>query len=105
MSDRVLENRRYDNHREHLQRYVVRRRIDLLETIIPFFREYPMLSSKQRDFEKFARCVELIATASHLTVDGLIEIAHITEGMNRRKPRHDLIRILRGHTPDVRDTG
>ena len=101
----VLENRRYDNHREHLHRYVVRRRIDLLETIIPFFRQYPMLSSKQKDFEKFAHCLELISTGSHLTVDGLIEIAQVTEAMNRRKPRHDLIRILRGHTPDIRDTG
>jgi hypothetical protein len=25
--------------------------------------------------------------------------------MNRRKPRHELIRILRGHTPDIRDIG
>jgi phosphohistidine phosphatase SixA len=41
----------------------------------------------------------------HLTVDGLIEIARIAETMNRKKPRHDLIRILRGHTPDVQDTG
>src|SRR5204862_3532616 len=101
----VLKNKRYDNHREHLYRYVVRRRIDLLETIIPFFRQYPMLSSKQQDFEKFARCLELIAAGHHLAVDGLVEIAHITEAMNRQKSRHDLIRILRGHTPDNRDTG
>ena len=101
----VLENKRYDNHREHLHRYVVRRRVDLLETIIPFFRQYPMLSSKQQDFENFVRCVELIAAGRHLVVDGLVEIAQITEEMNRRKPRHDLIRILRGHTPDIRDTG
>ena len=101
----VLENKRFDNHREHLHRYVVRRRVDLLETIIPFFREYSMLTSKQQDFEKFARCVELIAAGRHLVVDGLVEIAQITEEMNRRKSRHDLIRILRGHTPDIRDTG
>ena len=30
----VIPNRRYDNHREHMYRYTVRRRIDLLETII-----------------------------------------------------------------------
>ena len=101
----VLENKRYDNHREHLHRYVVRRRIDLLETVIPFFRQYSMLTSKQQDFEKFARCVELIAAGRHLQVDGLVEIARITEAMNRQKSRHDLIRILRGHTPDIRDTG
>jgi LAGLIDADG endonuclease len=60
----VLANKRYDNHREHLYRYVVRRRADLISTIIPFFRSCPMHSSKQRNFEKFAKCVELISSRS-----------------------------------------
>ncbi len=101
----VISNRRYDNHREHMLRYVVRRRQDLLETVIPFFRQHPMRSPKQQNFEKFARCVELVSAGRHLSVDGLIEIAEIAQTMNRKKPRHDLIRILRGHTPDVRDIG
>jgi hypothetical protein len=58
----VISNRRYDNHREDMRRYVVRRRSDLLETIIPFFRKHPMRSPKQQNFEKFARCVELISS-------------------------------------------
>lgn len=33
----VLLNKRYDNHKEHLYRYVVRSRKELLEVIIPFF--------------------------------------------------------------------
>ena len=97
----VLANRRYDNHREHLYRFVVRRRVDLLERIIPFFQEHPMRTSKQQNFEKFARCVELIAHGRHLSRSGLIEIAEITETMNHRKSRHQLIRILRDHTPDT----
>jgi len=101
----VVANKRADNHREHLFRYVVRKRSDLLETVIPFFERFPMLSSKQRDFEKFAQCVHLISAGRHLTRDGLIEIAEITQTMNRRKSRQDLIRILRDHTPDVLDTG
>src|SRR5438067_3428085 len=103
----VIANRRYDNHREHLFRYVVRGRAELLSgraellsVVIPFFRRHPMRSSKQQNFEKFARCVELIASDRHLSPDGLIEIAEIAQTMNRKKPRHDLIRILRGHTPD-----
>jgi hypothetical protein len=101
----VLSNTRYDNHREHLYRYVVRRRSDLLETVIPFFQEHPLRTAKQQNFEKFARCVELIAAGRHLDVGGLIEIAEIAQTMNRRKPRHDLIRILRDHTPNIQDTG
>jgi hypothetical protein len=102
---KVVPNRRYDNHREHLYRFVVRRRVDLLGTVIPFFRRHPMRTSKQQNFEKFARCVQLVADGRHLTPDGLIEIAEIAQTMNRRKPRHDLIRILRGHTPSIQDTG
>src|SRR2546422_7555062 len=33
----VLANRRHDNHREHLLRYAVRRRADLINAIIPVF--------------------------------------------------------------------
>jgi LAGLIDADG DNA endonuclease family protein len=102
---RIGINRRYDNHREHLYRYYVQRRDDLLETIIPFFRAYPLRTAKRDDFAKFAHCVELISSGHHLTVDGLVEIAKVVETMNRRKPRHELIRILRGHTPDIRDIG
>jgi LAGLIDADG endonuclease len=101
----LVPNRRSDDHREHLYRYVVRRRTDLVERIIPFFEEHPLRTAKQENFMKFARCVRLIADGRHRTFDGLIEIAEIAETMNRRKPRTDLIRILRDHTPDIRDTG
>lgn len=101
----VVINRRYDNHKEHLYRYVVRRRKDLLEVIIPFFQQNPLHTSKQQDFEKFVQCVELIRDGFHLTRKGLIEIAEITQTMNRQKSRHKLISILRDHTPDVQDIG
>ena len=101
----VIANRRNDNHREHLYRYVVRRREDLLETVIPFFQQYPLRTSKQQNFEKFVVVVEMIAAGRHLRAEGLVQIAEIAETMNRRKPRHELIRILRDHTPETLDTG
>jgi LAGLIDADG endonuclease len=101
----VIVNRRYHNHREDLYRYVVRRRADLIGTIIPFFRRHPLRSSKRRNFEKFAECVEMIDAGCHLSQEGLVAIARIVETMNRQKPRSDLIRILRGHTPNIPDTG
>ena len=101
----LLPNKRYDNHREDLCRYGVRRRSDLLEVVIPFFRRYPLRTAKRSDFEKFASCVELIAEGRHLTSDGLIEIVSIMQTMNRLKPRHDEIRILRDHTSDIRASG
>src|SRR3954468_1289000 len=101
----VIANRRYDNHREHLYRYVVRKRSELLGTVIPFFRRYPMHTSKQENFEKFAYCVALIDGGRHLEPEGLVEIAEVAQTMNRRKPRSELIGILRGHTPNIRDSG
>lgn len=98
-------NRRHDNHKEHLYRYTVTRRADLLEVVIPFFAQHPLRTSKRDDFKGFVRCMELCRTGRHLTTNGLIEIARITETMNHRKPRTELIRILRGHTPDTLDTG
>ena len=101
----LLQNRRYDNHTEHLYRYGVRRRRDLIETIIPFFVAHPLHSSKRCDFEKFARCMEMIDAGHHRTREGLADLAEIAQTMNRRKPRTELIRILRDHTPEVQDTG
>jgi hypothetical protein len=101
----VSINRRHDNHKEDLYRYTVSRRDDLNRVIVPFFRRHPLRSSKQSDFEKFSDCLEIISSNRHLTAAGLIEIAEITQTMNHRKPRHELIRILRGHTPNTLDTG
>jgi hypothetical protein len=102
---RLHRNRRHDTHREDLVQYVVDRRSDLLETIIPFFEENALRTTKRLDFEKFARCVRLMAADAHRTPEGLIAIAEIAETMNHRKSRQELIRILRGHTPSIRDTG
>ena len=95
----VYINTRYDNHREHLYRYVVRARKDLLETIIPFFVEYPLRTSKRQDFEKFVECMEMIKVGHHLNHGGLADILEISQTMNCQKSREDLIRILRDYTP------
>jgi hypothetical protein len=102
---RLYENRRHDNHREHLMQYHVTRRGDLLNVIIPFFQEHPLRSSKHKDFVAFTRCMEIVRTRQHLSPDGLIRIAELAETMNHQKSRQDLIRILRGHTPNTLDTG
>ena len=91
----VLINRRYDNHKEHLYRYVVRRREDLVETIIPFFAQYSLRTAKKFDFLKFVECLRAIETNDHLTTGGLIKLVEIAETMNHCKSRTEIIRILR----------
>jgi hypothetical protein len=98
---RLYVNRRHDNHKEDLHQYCVSRRVDLLGTVIPFFQQHRLRTSKREDFERFTECMEIVASGRHLTREGLVEIAELAEQMNHRKPRADLIRILRGHTPDT----
>ena len=97
---RVGTNQRHDNHREDLSHYYVHRLSDLREIIIPFFEEHPLRTSKRDNFGKFAKVVCLMGLQRHLTVEGMAEIAAITETMNRRKPS-EFLRILRDHTPTI----
>jgi hypothetical protein len=100
---RLYCNCRRDNHKEDLYQFIVASRGDLLTTIIPFFRQYPLRTAKRFDFDKFARCMQMIAMNEHLTYRGLLEITEIIQTMNHCKPRSDLIRILRDYMPDTDD--
>ena len=95
----IYINRRHDNHKEDLFRYSVVRISDLLSVIIPFFEKNKLRTSKRQDFLHFARIVKLMSQGKHLTRDGVIQIALLSEKMNHKKSRADLIRILRDYTP------
>ncbi len=94
----IYVNKRYDNHKEHLYRYVVRKREDLLTVIIPFFETYSLHTLKKYDFENFAVCVRLMENNEHLKKEGLITIMKISESMNHKKKKTEIIRILRNQT-------
>lgn len=100
----LYKNNRYDNHRENLYRYVVRKREDLSRVIIPFFKQNQLRTIKKKNFELFARGVEAVEKGEHLTIDGLIDIVRISEQMNHKRDRSELIRILRNHTSDTQLT-
>ena len=95
---KVYGNRRNDNHREDLSRYVVQRFSDLRDIIVPFFQEHPLRTAKRENFAKFAEIIRLMELRKHLSVEGIIEIAEIAQTMNHRKPS-EVLGILRGHTP------
>jgi hypothetical protein len=82
---RIIENSRHDNHREPLLRYSVKRRADLVERIIPFFEDHPLMTAKRRDFTKFTAVVHSMERGEHLEPSGLERIARTTEKMNRRQ--------------------
>ncbi len=82
---RIYRNRRHDNHKEDLLCYNVYRREDLRGVIVPFFDANPLVTAKQEDFLKFKQVLEMMDRRLHL-LDGLREIALITQTMNHRKP-------------------
>lgn len=83
----IYLNKRYDNHHEHLMKYVVRNRGDLLTKIIPFFENHRLKTAKKKDFRIFARIVRMMDKKQHLTKKGLERIRNMVKKMNRRKFR------------------
>jgi hypothetical protein len=82
---RIHINRRHDNHKEPLYRFCVRAVADLRERIIPFFRENPLRTAKQRDFELFDSVLQHMRERKHLSLEGIKEIAAIAKQINRQK--------------------
>jgi hypothetical protein len=62
--------------------FVVRKRRDLLEHVLPFFERNPMLSTKRTDFEKFAFVVREIALGHHRTPAGFRRLLDVALSMN-----------------------
>jgi hypothetical protein len=62
--------------------FVVRRREDLLERVIPFFERQPLLSSKHEDFAKFAHSVRAMAVGHHRSASGFQELLAEALSMN-----------------------
>lgn len=62
------------------------RGIDNLKKIVDFFKKYPLNTSKQKDFEIFAKVIEIMNNKKHLSKEGINEIAKMISLMNR-KPR------------------
>ena len=62
--------------------YVVRRRSDLRERVIPFFIRNPLLSSKRETFEHFATIVEAMESGEHQTPFGFDRLVRIAFQMN-----------------------
>ena len=70
------------NHRM-CHRYEVFNRIELLQTIIPFFRKYPPVApSKRIDFDLFAIIVEMLARKEHATSNGFEKILKLKRQMH-----------------------
>lgn len=92
---RIYINRRNDNHKENLYRYVVRSISDLRNKIIPFFKNNQLKTAKINDFAKFCQIIEMMLEKKHLERKGFNKVGMIASMMNRKQSR-----ILNDYTPD-----
>lgn len=63
-------------------KYEVRNVRALTSTVVPHFRQFPLLSSKQVDFENFARVCEAVNARNHLRLEGFQQIVRWSMEMN-----------------------
>ena len=63
-------------------KFEVRNVRDLVAKVLPHFRAYPLLSSKQADFKRFERICELIGDDRHLEPEGFAELVRLAMEMN-----------------------
>jgi len=66
-------------------RYTVSIFSDIIEIIIPFFKEYPLQGVKNLDLNYFFIVAQLMKDKAHLTHEGLEQIKNIKAGMNKRR--------------------
>ena len=63
-------------------KYEIRNVEALVATVVPHFTAFPLLSSKQRDFESFSRICGAVRAGEHLERNGLERIVRIAMEMN-----------------------
>lgn len=62
---------------------IIKDRKELKEKLIPFFKKYPLHTSKRVDFEIFLQVLALIEQGKHLTKDGFKEIVELVFSTKR----------------------
>ena len=65
--------------------FAVRNFSHIVDIIIPFFEQYPILGTKVKDFEDFKEASLLIKSKTHLTKEGLDKILLIKSRMNFKR--------------------
>jgi len=64
--------------------FSIHSRPDLLNVVVPFFEQYPLLSLKNEDFLKFREIVLAMEKKEHLTSEGFEWIVRMAFSMNQR---------------------
>jgi len=84
--------------RDQNYKYEIRSIDDLVSKIIPHFQKYPLLTSKQKDFELFAKICHLVHANQHLNpkfMGQIIDWAYQMNASGKRKyTKQELLRFM-----------
>ena len=90
-------------------KFEIRNVSDLVAKVLPHFKAYPLMSSKQVDFERFARICELVSNGRHLEQEGFEEVVQLAMEMNpsgkRKYNGSEILNSLRSGERIVYATG
>ena len=81
----IFVNRRQEN----LYRFCVRSHKDLLNKIVPFFKENMLQTAKSQDFETFAKVIDLMSKKEHLSSKGIKKIIALASTMNTKRRKNE----------------
>ena len=76
-----LDYERYKKWKPHYK-YKVSNIVDIWTKVIPFFKKYPLKSSKLKDFERFSEICQLMINTKNKQKSGLEEIISLAMKMN-----------------------
>lgn len=80
-------------------KYEIRKLDDLLTKVIPFLDRYPLISKKQKEFQRFRKICMLMKKGKHLSKEGFKKILKIAFEMNpsgkRKYSQSEIIKSLR----------
>lgn len=68
-------------------RFVVQSKEDIINKIIPHFTNYPLITSKELNFESFKEASEIVRKGEHLSLEGLNKIIELKNRIRMNKKR------------------
>jgi hypothetical protein len=90
-------------------KFEVRNVGDLVAKVLPHFQQFPLVSSKQNDVDRFTRVCQIVEAGGHLELKGLKEIVGLAVDMNpsgkRKYSGNEILNSLRSGERIVCATG
>jgi hypothetical protein len=85
---------RWDDSAKKYLRFEIRSFEAITTTVIPFFNQYPLFSSKRANFLDLERVAHMIGAKEHLTQEGLDKIRLIKANMNSKRIYADKVNFM-----------